>query len=302
MVSKKQRITQEVTRQIVVEIIQTVEVTRLVPVTLTPLPPTPIPTITPSPTAPEPVGNRMNVPRTLHTATLLGDGRVLIIGGYTARDTDTASIEIFNPDDRTSRLIGFLNDARHDHSATLLADGRVLVIAGYAGYWLSNAELFDPSTSVSTRTLPIYPHGVEHTATRLNDGRVLVIAGATRSGSPGPDDRAETFDPRTNNWQRAAPHVDIEGSHAATILPDDRVLVPGNTDPSIATCQDILETTAALITDRWEPQAVRLFDGRVLLLGGRLLTEERVINSVEIYDPANDTWRQAAPTNQPHYR
>jgi hypothetical protein len=304
MITKKQRITQEVTRQTVVEIIQTVEVTRLVPVTLTPLPPTPIPTTTPSPTAPPPVGSRMNIPRTLHTATLLGDGRVLIIGGYTARDTDTASIEMFNPNDRTFRLIGFLQDARHDHSATLLEDGRVLVIAGYAGYWLSNAELFDPSTSVSTRTLPIYPHGVEHTATRLNDGRVLVIAGATRSGSPGPDDRVEIFDPQTNNWQRAAPHVDIEGSHTATVLSDRQVLVAGgNADPAIYDSDiDMWEPAETLITDRWEPQAVRLFDGRVLLLGGRLPTEERIINSVEIYNPANDTWSQAAPTGQPHYR
>jgi hypothetical protein len=304
MVSKKQRITQVVTQQILVEIIQTVEVTRLVPVTLTPLPPSAVPTTTPSPTAPAPVGNRMNVPRTLHTATLLSDGRVLIIGGYTARDTDTASIEVFNPNDRTFRLIGFLQDARHDHSATLLADGRVLVIAGYAGYWLSDAELFDPSSGVSTRTLPIYPHGVEHTATRLNDGRVLVIAGATRSGSPGPDDRVEIFDPKTNNWQRAAPHVDIEGSQTATVLSDGRVLVAGgNDDPAIYDpSSDTWQPAEVLITDRWEPLAVRLFDGRVLLQGGRLPTEERIINSVEIYDPANDNWRQAAPTNQPHYR
>ncbi|OGO36287.1 MAG: hypothetical protein A2W35_17995 [Chloroflexi bacterium RBG_16_57_11] len=306
MITKKQRITQEVTRQTVVEIIQTVEVTRLVPVTLTPFPPSPLPlpTTTPSPTTQLSQGNRLNVPRTLHTATILADGRVLIIGGYTAPNTDTASIEIYNPTDRTFRLSGSLRDARHDHSATHLLDGRVLVIAGYAGYWLSNAELYDPSANVTTRTLPIYSHGVEHTATRLNDGRVLVIAGATRSGSPGPDDRVENFDPRTNNWQRAAPHVDIEGSHTATVLTDGRVLVAGgNADPSIYNpSNDTWQPAGELFTDRWEPMAVQLFDGRVLLAGGRLRTEERVIQSVEIYDPANDTWRQAASTSQPHYR
>ena len=306
MVSKKHSVTREVTRQILVEIVKTVEVTRLVPVTLTPPPPTPspIPSTTPSPTTQVTQENRLTVPRTLHTATLLDDGRVFIIGGYTAPNTDTATIEVYNPTDRTSRLAGSLHEARHDHSATHLADGRVLVIAGYAGFWLNNAELYDPDTGGSTQTLPIYSHGVEHTATRLNDGRVLVIAGATRSGSPGPDDRVEIFDPRTNNWQRAAPHVDIEGSHTATVLDDGRVLVAGgNADPSVYDpTNDTWQPAGKLINDRWESMAVRLLDGQVLLAGGRLLAEERIIRNVEIYDPTSNTWQEAPPTNQPHYR
>ena len=73
--------------------------------------------------------------RHLHTATLLPDGRVLIIGGAGARsatfvDTGIARTEIWDPttgsfDDSTSLAAGRVNA-----SAVLLPDGRVLVLGG----------------------------------------------------------------------------------------------------------------------------------------------------------------------------
>ena len=75
--------------------------------------------------------------RHLHTATLLPDGRVLIIGGAGARsatfvDTGIARTEIWDPttgsfDDSTSLAAGRVNA-----STVLLPDGRVLVLGGSA--------------------------------------------------------------------------------------------------------------------------------------------------------------------------
>jgi hypothetical protein len=164
------------------------------------------------------------MPRGGHSATVLRDGRVLIVGGNTALDTDTAIAEIFDPASNTFSPTGSLNTPRHGHSATLLPDGRVLVIAGYnrPNGWLSDAEIYDPATSQWSVTQPIYAHGVAHIATRLNDGRVFVMAGAKQSGPSGADDRVEIFDPQTNLWQAAAHHENTDGGAAATLLADGR--------------------------------------------------------------------------------
>src|SRR5438045_2484039 len=71
----------------------------------------------------------MAVARKGHTATVLSDGRVLIVGG---RDTNgvIAAGEIFDPVTKAFSLVGVMNVPRTGHTATLLADGRVLIAGG----------------------------------------------------------------------------------------------------------------------------------------------------------------------------
>jgi len=135
----------------------------------------------------------MTTPRSLHTATLLPDGRVLLAAGRSGAypDVSLSSAEIYDPLSGTFRAIASLHTDRHQHSATLLPDGRVLAIGGYnpSQGWLSSAEIYDPATGRWSIIQPIFAHGVTHTATLLKDGRVFVMAGAIQAGSAGPDDR-----------------------------------------------------------------------------------------------------------------
>ena len=243
----------------------------------------------------------MTVARTYHTASLLPDGRVLLVGGYTQPDVDTAIVEIYDPTSGVYRSAGSLNTARHGHTATVLSDGRVLVVAGYHEGWLSDAEIYDFATGQWSISQPIFAHGTAHLTALLEDGRVLVMAGDKQSGSSGSDDRVEIFDPKTDRWQPAAPHENAGGSSTATLLADGRVLIAGgNVDPSIYDpVNDTWQPAGHLAMDRWRAQAVRLQDGRVLLIGGALVAQAPpILNSVEIYDPASNTWRQAAPLAQ----
>jgi N-acetylneuraminic acid mutarotase len=317
-------VTQEVTREVTRQIIATreVPVTRLVPVTVTPPPTsTPIPTPTPLPSPVPTFGAQtlaytgqwssagsMTMARGLHTATVLRDGRVLLAAGRSGSypDVSLSNAEIYDPVSGTFRAIASLNTARHEHSATLLPDGRVLVIGGYNPRqgWLSSAEIYDPATGQWNVTQPIFAHGVTHSATLLKDGRVLVMAGAIQSGSAGPDDRVEIFDPKTNRWQKAALHENTEGGHTATLLIDGRVLIAGGSaDPAIYDpASDTWQPAGKLAISRALAQAVLLQDGRVLLIGGVPLPQGgTVLNSVEIYDPASNTWRQATPLAQARY-
>ena len=89
----------------------------------------------------------LSTPRSMHTATLLGNGLVLVTGGQTDKGI-TASAEIFDPKSGQTRAIGSMHVARAGHSATLLADGRVFIAGGENNNHVTTAsfEIFDPKT------------------------------------------------------------------------------------------------------------------------------------------------------------
>lgn len=80
-----------------------------------------------------------------HTATLLPDGRVLVVGG-SGQDPSLAGSEVWDPVSASFSPAGSLAQARGDHSATLLPDSRVLVIGGRDGQdeFFASAEIWEP--------------------------------------------------------------------------------------------------------------------------------------------------------------
>jgi N-acetylneuraminic acid mutarotase len=260
-------------------------------------------------------GATLQVSRARHTATRLLDGRILIAGGSQVPDKQLAKAEIFDPLNGLLTQAASLHTARHDHSATLLPDGRVLVVGGYSlpRQWLEDAEVYDPSVDTWTVVPPLYPHGVNHTATLLNDGRVLVVGGCTGSGVC--TERVEIFNPQTDSWTEAMPLAGDRASQTAQLLGDGRVLVAGGGGgpTGIPAGGDALlydpqtnawTATGPMVEPRHFGKAARLPDGRVLVAGGVIMANDadpQTTASVEIYDPASNTWAAAAPLSQPRY-
>lgn len=93
-------------------------------------------------------GTPLATPRWGHTATLLPDGRVVIIGGYSWYDQVQSSVEIFDPASNRWSAARPLSSPRAYHTATLLADGTILVAGGTgpAGA-LDTAERYNPSNA-----------------------------------------------------------------------------------------------------------------------------------------------------------
>jgi len=85
----------------------------------------------------------LNTGRYNHTATLLSNGQVLIVGG----GAHLASTELYNPSRGKFSNAANLNTGRTDHSTVLLTNGDALTMGGYDGSggnigYLSSAELF----------------------------------------------------------------------------------------------------------------------------------------------------------------
>jgi hypothetical protein len=143
-----------------------------------------------------------------HTATLLPNGKVLVVGGLGVNGvyTSLASAELYDPQHGNRRwaVTGSLSVGRDKFTATLLPNGQVLV-AGGTDYQIScyaTAELYNPSTGQWTLTGSMSQPRCLHSATLLSNGEVLVSGGvngiyttntATVSG-------AEIYNPNTGTW------------------------------------------------------------------------------------------------------
>ena len=94
--------------------------------------------------------------RSLHTATALATGEVLLAGGTKWAGTfpgiafvHVDATELYEEDRGTWSSAGNLDIARSNHTATLLDDGRVLVAGGAnRNSWLDSAELYTPAASL----------------------------------------------------------------------------------------------------------------------------------------------------------
>jgi hypothetical protein len=140
----------------------------------------------------------LKIGRYNHTATLLDDGRVLIIGGETTDDQSTgtdqvAEIEIYDPATGTFSIGGLLRVARGSHTATVLNNSRILLAGGerISGIATASTEIYDPATRISTAGPDLNEDHV-HAFAFLNQatGDVIILAG---SNSYQPMQVAEVF-------------------------------------------------------------------------------------------------------------
>jgi hypothetical protein len=125
--------------------------------------------------------------------------------------------------------------ARRLHTATLLEDGRVLVAGGYfdAICTTASAELFDPATGTFSSAGFMLTERVNHTATLLKSGEVLMAGGSNGCAPDSSDDPpwdpvfVELYEPGPGNFQAGSDMSTTRIGHAAVRLIDGKVLMLG---------------------------------------------------------------------------
>ena len=249
----------------------------------------------------------LNIPRHGATATLLPNGKVLVVGGWRYGEGELDSAELYDPSTGTWSFTGNLNRPRDLHTATLLPNGKVLVAGGLGDASSTSAELYDPATNTWSLTGDLSTGRFWHTATLLTDGRVLVAGGST----------AELYDPATGAWSVTGDPITVRFWPTATLLQNGKVLIAGGlADDDVNTILPTAELydpatgtwsiTGSLNVSRYSFTTTLLPNGKVLAAGGYLrgvpamvnpAGPQTSLNSAELYDPATGTWSIAASLN-----
>jgi uncharacterized protein (TIGR03437 family) len=202
--------------------------------------------------------------RTGHTATLLADGRVLIVGGSDGRGNDLRSAELYDPVSERWSTMGAPSIVSGWHTTALLPDGKVLAIGNRD--CTNIAELYDPATGRWSPTTSPPAFGCADSSTLLTSGQVLV----TGNG------KGQLYNPATGEWSTSNALTLVGAGHRATLLANGQVLAAGGWADDVSVRGSELfdpasgtwELTNTLNRPRAAHTATRLLNGKVLVAGG----------------------------------
>ena len=238
----------------------------------------------------------IGVGRYAYTATLLGNGKVLVAGGQAGYPlNDVALADLYDPVSGTFSATGSMSEAREGHTATLLPNGKVLIVGGAdADTYRASAELYDPATGIfsAAGSMSIGRYG--HMATLLGNGKILIAGGRTTGNVEVAS--AELYDPATGVFSATGSMGVQRTAAGGLLLGNGKVLVMGGAiggtflrsaeiyDPATGT----FSPTGSMIASRYWVKPVLLNNGKVLVTGGP-------VAGAELYDSASGTFSATGP-------
>lgn len=248
----------------------------------------------------------MHEPRNGHSATLLADGRVLVVGGAKSQRSHLASVELFDPATSSWVVGASLQVARWQHQAVRLADGTVAVIGGRSNHGRADEGSGRAVTQVERyvngewQTVAPLSEPRQRTAAVLRGNEVMVIAGI---GTTTATNDVETWSPGAPSWAHLDSHLAMAlSAHTASVIDADDVVVIGGEPPDAVDTAQVqrwsstqLKWCAAgrLSTARKHHTATTLTDGTIFVVGG--LSAGVPEASAEWWQPSRGACVELAP-------
>jgi len=232
-----------------------------------------------------------------YSATLLNDGKILVVGGLDPQCPSKKTL-LFDRNGSNVKAGPDTICGHGIHTATVLKDGRVLIAGGSISDDLSSdcGELYDPAANrFQTTAGKLNVSRLRDAAIMLPDGSVLIAGGAHSSG--GLDhalNSAELFDPTSGHFTFTKGRMHAKRDDLSAVLLDNgTVLIAGGYDDqtNVSHSAEVFNPATSsfkLLKGRIPISVyhlVRLKDGKVLMAG----EDHRVV----IFDPARATFTVA---------
>jgi hypothetical protein len=245
----------------------------------------------------------MAAARAGHSATLLANGMVLVVGGSDNLGV-LSSAELYDPIKSTFTATGNLTTPRQGHTATLLGNGNVLIAGGEDNVGpIASAELYHPATGKFASIGNMNNARWSNTATMLGNGEVLIAGGANNTDS---QNSAELFDPSTGAFTAVENMTSARMHHTANLLSSGKVLLAGGWSSyspitSLASAElfdpstNTFTSVGSMSIPRNRHKSALLSDGKVLIFGGS--EHQFSVSSVEAFDPVSESFVGAGNLN-----
>ena len=263
-------------------------------------------------------GPSLSSARHQHTATILANGKVVVVGGLTTTSSATTvlnSLTTYNPSGTStgtwSAVTATMSSARRAHTATLLTttnatfNNKVLIVGGNSTTstttgGLTTVQLFDPAAGTFATAAALSAAREGQTATALADGTVVVAGGKSGTAAVATTQRF-SFTGTTGAWASAGTLSSARLGHTATLLASSTLasgtlLVAGGNSGVSGATSGLLATaelwngtttwaaTTALGAAVQGQTATLLSGGLVLIAGGNDGTQS--VTRAATYDPS----------------
>lgn len=186
-------------------------------------------------------------------------------------------------------------------------DGTIALYFSSSAVPPAGATLLQTSPGGSTKAVASMPTALSQFGTVVLGGKVITFGGQDVNGNPSA--AVNVYDPATNTWSAGAAPLPVARQGGAAVSLGNYAYLMGG----YAIGQTCCETTDLLVYDPnasdqtkvWTAKAKmpiprRLFsavtlNGKIYTLAGLAGRNDTPTNEVDVYDPATDSWSQAAP-------
>jgi hypothetical protein len=224
------------------------------------------------------------------TATLLADGRVLVVGGGLPDQRSTV-VELFDPATETWTTRAPIKNGRLMAGAARLASGKVLVAGGYAGAGggahTPSVEIYDPATDQWSQLPDASEPLTQPSVLALDDGRALITgAKDIHLYSPATNQLTVFHDGGTGGGYQG---TTVQRLDAGKVLYAGGGSGEGDVRAQTEELSTRMGALSMLAAKRAWAASAPLPGGRVLLVGGVSFAFKDAPAFVEIFD-GNATW------------